>query len=89
MKKAFLLLTLSTILFADIPSKSALNESANQEIMDVSDAPFRERNQDLNQSNKRKAITAMIGTIAAVTIGLLVSGADTGKKISSLKESES
>jgi len=47
-------------------------------------APFRERTEDKKSAplqKHKKAAAVVIGTLAAVTIGLLVSGADTGKHI--------
>jgi hypothetical protein len=47
------------------------------------DAPFRDRTEKPGVSNAKKAAFAVIGTIAAITIGLLVSGSDTGKHMKS------
>ncbi len=47
------------------------------------DAPFRDRTEKSEVSNTKKAAFAVVGTIAAITIGLLVSGSNTGKHIKS------
>ncbi len=48
------------------------------------DIPFRERTEpEETPSNTKKATLAVIGTLAAITIGLIASGANTGKRASS------
>lgn len=47
----------------------------------VPDAPFRDRSEKQEIPNSKKAAVAIVGTIAAITIGLLVSGSNTGKHI--------
>lgn len=43
------------------------------------DAPFRDRTEKEGLSTTKKTLFAVIGTAVTITLGLLVSGADTGK----------
>ena len=47
----------------------------------IPDAPFRDRTEKPELSTQKKALFTVLGTIATITIGLLVSGADTGKHV--------
>jgi len=76
MKKTFLLLTLALFSFtAPLVSEEPLSPTE--------DAPFRDRTErELPSSTQKykKAAAVVIGTLAAITIGLLVSGSNNGKK---------
>lgn len=52
------------------------------------DAPFREREEPKDSFFKRhRGAIATVGTLAAITVGLIVSGADTGKHYHTNEES--
>ncbi|MCB1109816.1 MAG: hypothetical protein KDK64_02455 [Chlamydiia bacterium] len=79
MKKALLVLAaLTTPLLAQ---DSLPPPDLSTPPLEIPDAPFRERTEKQETSQSKKAAVAIIGTIAAITIGLLVSGSDTGKHI--------
>ncbi|NGX50568.1 MAG: hypothetical protein K1060chlam2_00414 [Chlamydiae bacterium] len=75
MKKNLLLLTLALFSFT-APLASG------EPLAPTEDAPFRDRTEREHPSstNKyKKALVVVIGTLAAITIGLIVSGSNSGK----------
>lgn len=88
MKKFFLILAAATIpLLATTPpiesSDTETPSDLSSPVYAAPDAPFRNRTEKPELSNTKKAAFAVVGTIAAITIGLLVSGSNTGKHIKS------
>jgi len=57
-------------------------------VYSIPDAPVRDRVEKKPWSTKQKSIFAVAGTIATITIGLLVSGSNTGKHIKPGKSSD-
>ena len=85
MKKLITILTLFAFtLYANEapPVENPDTESPPQEspVYATPNAPIRERT-DEPPSNTWKAVTAVVGTIAAITLGLFASGRNTGKHI--------
>lgn len=88
MKKFLLILAAATtpLLATTPPIESADTETPpdlSSPTYAAPDAPFRDRAEKPELSNTKKAAFAVVGTIAAITIGLLVSGSNTGKHIKS------
>lgn len=82
--RKFLLILLTactTSLLANTPPVENPPTTLTSPIYPTSQEPKKET------SNGKKATAAVIGTIAAITIGLLVSGSDTGEHIKSKKAS--
>ena len=88
MKKFLLILSAATtpLLAATPPIESTgTPPNLSSPVYAAPDAPFRDRTEKSGISNPKKAAIAAIGTIAAITIGLLVSGSDTGQHIKPTK----
>ena len=88
MKKFLLILAAATtpLLATTPPIESPDSETPpdlSSPVYATPDAPFRDRTEKPEASNTKKAAFAVVGTIAAITIGLLVSGSNTGKHIKS------
>ncbi|MBF5059527.1 hypothetical protein [Candidatus Neptunochlamydia vexilliferae] len=78
MKRLMIFLTIAFALNAQEPPLPEENP----------DIPFRERTEpEEAPSNTKKATLAVIGTLAAITIGLIASGANTGKHAPSNNDS--
>jgi len=100
MKKTFLLITLAIFCLTTpvISNESPPVENSDAEspndltspVYATDSPPFRDRTDDIVTSPNQKyikATAAVIGTLAAITIGLIVSGANTGKRTHTPKES--
>jgi len=88
MKKFLLILAAATTpLLAIAPPVESTDTETPQDLSSpvyaAPNAPFRDRTEKSEVSNTKKAAFAVVGTIAAITIGLLVSGSNTGKHIKS------
>ena len=88
MKKLLLILAAATtpLLAATPPIETTDTETPpdlSSPVYATPDAPLQDRTEKPEVSNTKKAAFAVIGTITAITIGLLVSGSDTGKHIKS------
>jgi len=86
MEKFLLILAAATTpLFATVPpvenTDTETPPDPSSSVYAAPDAPFRNRTENPELSSTKKATFAAIGTIAAITIGLLVSGSDTGKQV--------
>jgi hypothetical protein len=86
MKKFFLILAaLTTPLLAQTPPTPTPDTETpadlSSSVYAAPEAPFRDRTAKPETSSAKKTAVAVVGTIAAITIGLLVSGSDTGKHI--------
>ncbi len=88
MKKLLLILAVATSpLLATTPpiegTDTEIPPDLSSSLYAAPDAPFRDHTEKLEISNTKKAAFAVVGTIAAITIGLLLSGSNTGKHIKS------
>ncbi|MCB1085222.1 MAG: hypothetical protein KDK60_03885 [Chlamydiia bacterium] len=92
MKRFALLLSALSILIAPPLFAEGEEEVPLQtETFALPDAPFREREEPQGLSDGAKTVIAVAGTLITITLGLFLSGRDTGKHIQprALRESSS